>query len=275
MDKLPEVMEVPFSKVTSGEIFPHDNKSHPYEIAEAAVKAEFAMYEKLLDTLHGDNLYIKLTAGQRAGTIARIEDYQFDTFFYINSDRGDTKSTRLEIKHRQDYTSSRRVSLAAAATTIFRESGAFYCDKIPSLHSSFYGSWHGDDKIPLVVDGKGVIVTFSTDDAFMESARPVILVGYNGPTVWKFSRRVHSNPKIVLQDRFGTDVTEGDLVILATRPAGLLLVGKITSISPKMTLTMKHLGADVPHQERNINSNQLMRVKDLENTLMLMRLSSL
>jgi hypothetical protein len=271
-----EIIELPLKFFCNSKDFRYDDVKHRIEDAEADANEHLALYKKIIPELHKDSLYIKLTAGQRAGTIARLADYSFDAYFrYYAWAKGATASrtARTKVHHEPDsYVSGGRGSLGS----VTRTAGKLFVDNVPIWSRDYNNGWDSGEPIQIIVDGHRTISKFSLFSAFMDSARPVFLLGYDGPAVWCYSKKVdESKPSITMTDRFGAEIGKGDLVIMAARSCGTLMVGKIERISPKKSVWLKHIGAKLPHMETSVISHQFIKVKDIEQTLMMQKLSTL
>jgi hypothetical protein len=204
------------------------------------------------------SMYVKFTAGKLAGSIARVVKLPtFKINIENNRLRQEKDPGKVEIIHEDNWGRSTwrlRGSLFLASNT--------YQPKVSDY-----------EMIQCEIDGK-VVLEFNCRTASMKSARPVLLIGYNGPTF------LHKGPvakvEPTIKDRYNREVKKGDLAIIGRGSSGMLMVGKITSISDKRTVKLKHIGSTEEASITNVRDDQVLLLSDdLKAVLMVEKLKTL
>lgn len=204
------------------------------------------------------DMFVKFTAGRMAGSIARI----------INP-----PTFKLAL----DQSQGRAASDPGKVVMSHVDEG---WRKAYLIHGFYYlaaRTWQPKasdfQMLKCEIDGKEVL-EFNSRTASMKSARPVLLLGYQGPTLLVKGQAVKVEPKI--KDRYGREVKKGDLAIIGRGSSGVLMVGKITSISDKRTVKLKHIGSTEESSLNNVGDDQvLLLTDDLKSVLMVEKLRSL
>lgn len=108
-----------------------------------------------------------------------------------------------------------------------------------------------------------------------------ILLGYKGPTVWKYTRAPRGANVVPIIDKTGEEIEVGDLVFVAE--GDRLYYGKVERRSPVGTVWIrqstsnpaKRLGGATPIKCGPIRDNQIVKIDgDTLNRLMLAKLAS-
>lgn len=204
------------------------------------------------------DMYVKFTAGKMAGSIARIvKTPKFLLGIENNRLNKETDPGKVELIHVDQY-----------GATKWRCRGYVY------LAGNHYQPKPSDFEMhQCEIDGK-VVLEFNARTPSMKSARPVLLLGYNGPTL------LHKGPvaktELTIKDRYNRVVKKGDLAIIGRGSSGVLMVGKITHISDKRTVKLKHIGSTEEASITNVRDEQVLLLSDdLKSVLMIEKLKSL
>jgi hypothetical protein len=210
-------------------------------------------------------VYVKLTAGSKAGTIGSlVATPSLSLANHIRHGRAGPSSPSL--------TSKVEVTTGWAhnATGSFVVTGYLQtCLKHNALVIS------NSNDFAISVDGKEVL-RWNDDSASVKSARPVLLIGYEGPEVLVKGRPVKNSGNATIKDRYGRDVTKGDLAVIGMGKSGVLVVGKIESISDARTVKLKHIGGGDPISLTGVMDEQvLLLTDDIKAVLMMEKLKSL
>ena len=201
-------------------------------------------------------LFIKLTAGRFAGSIAQVTKLPGFTTHVVGHNSPPPRVTC------QDNSSYRRKN----------GSGAFTFEGF-----LYQRDWDNSSAI-AEIDGKKIL-EWDLSSPSIKSARPALLLGYNGPTVLNRANKAEvAENAIKLKDRYGQSVIKGDLVIVGNSKTGELYVGKLERYTDARTMFVKHIGASEPVKLLNVQDNQILKITDmneLKKLLMFEKLHSL
>lgn len=204
------------------------------------------------------SMYVKLTAGRMAGSIARVMKIPkfhlgvASTRYSREDDPG-----KVEIVHESEFGRDR-----------WRLRGYFY-----QANNHYQPKISDFEMIECEIDGKKIL-EFNCRTPNMKSARPVLMLGYQGPTVLVKGASA-AKPEMTIKDRYNRVVKSGDLAIVA-RGSGMLLVGKIVGISDKRTVRIRHIGSTEDSSITNVRDDQVLLLSDdLKGVLMMEKLKAL
>lgn len=271
-----EVLEIPFTEAfprgSSGSVFDYDDVKFPHLDAEERALARVEVAQKIRDEIvkRRGSLYVKLTAGQRAGTIGLIQLSQKNVGIASNHDQDDTFSIdrldkRPPVLTKDQPKDGWRRSRGEGAWHVYNEVFA-------------RSNWYSCENFifTLAVDGRGNVQDFYYDSPFTSTAKPVILLGYDGPTVWSFTQKNTTKAEFTIKDRYGREVKKGDVVIASMRPSGTQMVGKVVNITAKRSIKLKHIGAKEETTLVAIRDDQVILLDDeLQRVLMFKKLQTL
>ena len=230
-------------------------------IAQAKEKCE--LWQKIrVEVLNaakgGKPLYVKLTQGQKAGTIARVDNFDFS--MVMKAGPGGYRSDPIDPGKLTFNEADNR--WRPTGTGVLEIVGRLYQYK---THKK---------EINLSVDGK-VVHKFIPSTSSMTTCRPVVLLGYEGPEVLAKGQKP-AKISATIQDRYGRDVTKGDLVIVGKATGGTLMVGKVDFITDRRAMTIKHIGAHEPMTLTNVQNEQVLKLTDdIKAVLMMEKLKSI
>jgi hypothetical protein len=233
--------------------FYYEDTSGSYEsMMEKAEKAR-ELLQEIRDLFETGPIYVKLTAGAKAGTIARITKKPGNI---IHSDDDNNPPSKVKIVTHKGWNN---------------KGGSAHIYGNILLSSS---RWGGHGMCEASVDGK-VVLEWNPSSSSMKTARPVLLIGYTGGEVLVKGKPSKVKPSISIKDRYGRDVTAGDLVIVGQR-YGHLIVGKITHISDARTVKIKHIGAKEEAKIPGVMDDQVLLLSDdIKQVLMMEKLKML
>jgi hypothetical protein len=267
LDELP--WDQTFGSTTNGYWYSGDRESFHFDNVKLTESAQEAAAQRALEVVkvlekaitsawsQGRDLYFRVTAGSKAGSIMRLVNHK--NFKRHDDDR----AARSHGGSKTPKAQSPKV-VRSAHTWQGKTTGAFVLDG--------YLYWPRDDKFVFEIDGKKTF-EFQRSDSTFRTMKPALLLDYNGPTIWQNGKPEKSRNSLL--DRYGQTVNVGDVVLLGTRPSAVLLTGKVTKISDKKTIWVKHIGAQKEHMEMNCISDQLLKLKDVEKVLMMEKLKAL
>lgn len=204
------------------------------------------------------DMFVKFTAGKMAGSIARI--VKLPKFLLgIENSRWvqETDPGKVELTHVSEY-GNHKWQLRGYVYL----AGNNYQPKISDFAM-----------MQCEINGK-IVLEFNCRTPSMKTARPVLLMGYNGPTVLEKGTGVRA--EMTIKDRYNRVVKKGDLAIVARGSTGMLMIGKITNISDNRTVKLKHIGGTEEASVTNVKDEQvLLLTDDLKSVLMMEKLKSL
>ncbi len=271
-----EILELPFREaLVSGDdiYFEYDLSKFPAADAEERARKRAEVARKVRDEVIRTKglVWVKLTAGQRAGTIGTIQLDNNNCQIYMTRTHGDVINFETDLQHPIEV----KDVPSRYSWKIEREEGHFAVYGQVQRKGG-YGRYD-QPKFVLNVDGRGEVQEFSYSDSFVDSARPSLLIGYNGPSVWEFNRKgVVADRGLTIKDRYGREVGKGDIIIASMRPSGTQTVGKVIKISPKKSITLRHIGAEKPITLVACREDQVILLDDeLHRVLMFKKLQTL
>lgn len=241
----------------------YSSVSVPREKAEIQTQEQVFLLEEIRKTVERAKsghtpLFVKLTAGRFAGSIAQVT-----TIPYFNTQNVGNKPTPPRVTYFDN--SSYRTKTDAGQFTI-------------EGHLYLYDWRDGGNVAIAEIDGRKIL-EWSMSSPSLKSSRPALLIGYTGPTVLNRSKKGEvAETAIKLFDRYGQPVVKGDLVIVGNSKTGDLYVGKLQRFTDARTMFVKHIGASEPVKLLNVQDNQLLRITDmdeLKKLLMIEKLRSL
>lgn len=234
--------------------------SVPRRKAEIIAQEELSLLQEIRqhveDARSGQGkLFVKLTAGRHAGTIAEVTTIPDFDIGSLNPRM--TPSNCVSFRDVPHYNSN--------------GNGTFTFDG--HLYS---GSWSiGDQTAIASVDGKEIL-NWTLASASIKSARPALLLGYDGTTVFKRAGKGDvAEAAIKLADRYGQPVIKGDLVIIGNSKNGELYVGKLERYTDARTMFVKHIGASTSIKLPNVQDNQILKITDMDALKQLLMLEKL
>jgi hypothetical protein len=262
-----EILEVPIRQAIlpyydyHSEQFRYDTKRFPRVDVEHRANEALALARKVRDWVKQTNglVYFKITAGQKAGTIGII---------HLSTQNTIIRTTR---DHTNDLEVADGKVFLQEESERWHGPGAGHFSIIGAIGANYHS------KYEFVVDGRGVIQKFELDDSFVDTAKPVMLIGYTGPTTWCFKRTaVEKGKETTIKDRYGREVGKGSIVIVSARPSGTQMVGKVMNITPKRSIKLRHIGAEHDSVLVGVRDDQVILLDDeLQRVLMFKKLQTL
>lgn len=231
------------------------NKSSAMEAAEARQEELQAIRSLIEEGAAGTrDVYVKLTMGSKAGTIAKITKFPK---LVVN---GYSNGWRQPV----DYPDKVEIRTHSYGTN----DASGNCTLAGYLMSSS-GAWEAS------VDGKPVLEWYRRSSP-LKTARPVLLLDYDGPEVFLKGKPVKTKPSVTIKDRYNREVGANDLVIIGHKNDGTLTVGKVTHISDSRTVKIKHIGATTEMEIRGVLDEQVLLLSDdIKQVLMVEKLKNL